>query len=82
MNREDNLYDIKNEFQKIKDITKETIKKHPDRKEQILVDFSNMCLRNEIANSTDIIILFNDNGIKEEEIYKKYHLDNSGMCKR
>lgn len=82
MNREENLYNIKDEFEKVKQVTKNAINKYPDRKEEILMDFANMCLRSEIADVSDIIILFSNNGIREEELYNKFHLTNVGMCKR
>lgn len=81
---EEHIYGIESveQFKEFDRLKKESIERHPERTEQILVDFCNMCYRDDMFNSIDVILEFNDYGISEREFYKKYHMNEKGIYHR
>lgn len=84
MNKEENLYGIsKNEFEEITNITEEQMKKHPDRAEQILMEFCHMALRNKLIKRSDVLMLFFKKfGMYDREVFAKYNLKENAMYLR
>ena len=82
--KEEHFYGIESveQFKEFDRLKKESIERHPERTEQILVDFCNMCYRDYIFNFCDVILEFNDYGIDEREFYKKYHMNEKGIYPR
>lgn len=84
MNNEENLYGIsKDEFEQITNITEEQMKKHPDRAEQILMEFCHMALRNKLIKRSDVLLLFLKKlDMSDREVFAKYNLKEDSMCLR
>ena len=79
---EENIYNIKDEFKEIFKTTKEAIKKYPYRKEQIIIDFLNMCLRSDITGYVGALQFFIDNGYDEKYVINNYYINYDGITKR
>lgn len=81
---EENLYEIsKEEFEQIKIITDEQMEKHPDRAEQILMEFCHIALRNRLITRSDVLILFLKKlDIDSRKLFEKYHIKEDAMFLR
>lgn len=73
----------KDEFEEITNITDEQMKKHPDRSEQILMEYCNMMLRNKLMKRSDVLMLFLKKfDMYNREVFDKYNLKEDSMCLR